>query len=264
MRINCHIIDPSGNITLIVETPVPRESQSRIAAQLMQRLPEVEQVAFMQPPSYPDTDIAVRMMGGEFCGNAAVSSAALWLSASGADIGEQRTLKLEMSGADEPLSVDIESCGNDIYRGSVEMLLPLSCSDCGFAYGGQSFHFPVVRFPGISHAIVTGGLTEDTAEKCIAAWCRQLGADAFGLLFVDAENSSMRPFVYVAQTDTAVWEGSCASGTCAVAVWKAHDTGKSAFVSRSQPGGTLRASFDGGSLVLTAQAKVLGNFSFEL
>ena len=45
------ILDPTGNITALVETPVDPARQPETAAALMARHPQVEQVGFLSPPA---------------------------------------------------------------------------------------------------------------------------------------------------------------------------------------------------------------------
>lgn len=262
MKLSFYMIDPSGNMTVIVETPVIRESQSRIANMLMSRYPQAEQVAFEEPPVHAGSDLAIRMMGGEFCGNAALSAAALFMHRGG--IPEKTSLRLEVSGAEKPLEAVIGQCGG-IYSGTVEMPLPLSCSERELFCGGRAYRYPVVEFAGISHVIVAGGLSERDAEDCIRDWCAFLKADALGIIF--REGDSIRPFVYVASTDTAVWERSCASGTCAVAAFEAASSRESTAIRLGQPGGILgaEAGYDGGiiSLRLNNTARIVGHFEIE-
>lgn len=259
MKLSYHIIDPSGNITLIVDTPVPVEYQSSIAKRLMSVYHEVEQVAFTVKPAIEGTDLAIRMMGGEFCGNASLSAASLWMYKAGA---LQKTLRLEVSGADRPLAVDIKGIGDGVYTGSVEMPLPLSCDKRELMYGGVTYKYPVVSFKGISHIIVEDGITPELAVECIRCWCAFLGADALGIIF--RENDSIRPFVYVASTDTAVWESSCASGTCAVAAYEAVRQDRSVSLRLSQEGGVLgaEAEYNGGlkAISLKNTARIIGHF----
>ena len=108
-NIKYHVMDPTGNITILVETPVAEASQPFVAAKLMELEPEVEQVGFLTLAETPEPDrsgclqqkmasqpektqqsekiplaessqnkydIALRMAGGEFCGNATMSAAA--------------------------------------------------------------------------------------------------------------------------------------------------------------------------------------------
>lgn len=84
MELNCYKINPTGNVTLIVEGAVPVEQQAALAAELMKRDTEAEQVGFLSKPQRFGSAAALRMMGGEFCGNAAISAAALVMDSHGA------------------------------------------------------------------------------------------------------------------------------------------------------------------------------------
>lgn len=236
MKIKYTKFNPSGNITLIVETPVSRESQAAIAAKLMELDSEVEQVGFVESSSSPDALFRLQMMGGEFCGNATISAAALAMSKQDIDMDN---ITLEVSGADNVLRVDIERIDESTYKGTVRMPLPESNFDCELLFDGKSFTLPVIRMPGICHAIVTGELSPAFAEKAISEWCRQLNADALGLMFYNAEEKLLSPLVYVQSTGSTVWESSCASGSCAVAAYESFKAGESSLISLKQPGGTL-------------------------
>ena len=50
MELNCYKINPTGNVTLIVEGAVPVEQQAALAAELMKRDTEAEQVGFLSKP----------------------------------------------------------------------------------------------------------------------------------------------------------------------------------------------------------------------
>ena len=45
-RVTWTLLDPTGNITLLVETPVPTEEQPTVAQKLMRLEPTTEQVGF--------------------------------------------------------------------------------------------------------------------------------------------------------------------------------------------------------------------------
>lgn len=261
-------VDPTGNITLIVETPVPRESQSRIAAELLRRDNDAEQVGFLEAPEKAGARRRLQMMGGEFCGNAAISAAAIIIGCLEPDGGSARELALEVSGA--PDVVPVKICAeSDSYRGTVSMPLPESVCVYNFRCGDDTYTLPLVRFPGICHCIVSGGLSRETAQRCIADWCRQLDAEALGLMFCDEAAGSLEPLVYVASTDTAVWESSCASGTAAAAAYLACARGRDVSISMSEPCGVLsaEAGLRGGkvrSLKLTGKAAILGKCMAEI
>ena len=68
------ILDPTGNITALVEGPVEPERYAPVASAVMRRHPAVEQVGFF---SVKDGRPALAMAGGEFCVNASLCAAAL-------------------------------------------------------------------------------------------------------------------------------------------------------------------------------------------
>ena len=267
MKINCTKIDPSGNITVIVDSYVPRELQSRVAAEIMAHDAQVEQVGFMEKSKSAGCCAHLQMMGGEFCGNASLSAAAVVLKSSAAAVGVGYEIMLSVSGAVEPVKIVGSMTDVDCFDGEVNMPLPEAIYDCCFMDGFESYNLTVVRFTGISHAIVpTGTLSREDAERTIGSWCRQINADALGLMFFDKTDSTLTPLVYVASTNTAVWEGSCASGTSAIAAYLAELDGEHADVCLKEPRGKLSASaaYSGSqvcSLTLSGSAKIQDCFS---
>lgn len=259
MNIEYWKIDPTGNITLIVETPVPRESQSRVAAELLKLDPSAEQVGFFEKPDDPSAELRLQMMGGEFCGNATISAATIICG------GEAKELSLEVSGAPDLVAVSIAPAQDDGCLGTVSMPLPESV--CSADIGGYTL--PLVRFPGICHAVVTEQIPRSEAEASIPGWCAQLDTDALGLMFYDEAAGSLEPLVYVASTNTSYWESSCASGTSAVAAYLACARKADAAISLREPCGVLsaEAKFSGGavsSLTLTGKARIIGKYMAEI
>ena len=74
-EIQYYLLDPTGNQTVLVETSVPEKIQPAVAKQIMECEPEAEQVGFV---SFLENSIEIRMAGGEFCGNAAMSAGVLY------------------------------------------------------------------------------------------------------------------------------------------------------------------------------------------
>ena len=74
-RIDYCYADPAGNITILVETALPVSDYPEVASHLLSLEPAAEQVGFIERVS--GAGISMRMAGGEFCGNAAFSAAAL-------------------------------------------------------------------------------------------------------------------------------------------------------------------------------------------
>ena len=170
------------------------------------------------------------MMGGEFCGKALRSAARAWTAAHPDALG--RALPYEISGCDRPLSVTADESGS--VRAS--MPLPLSVE----RWNGLD----TAVFPGIVHALCVGREPdEDHARKLTSALAAVWTAPAAGVMYLDREGRTMRPAVWVRDTDTLFFESSCASGSAAAAaiLSRAQPDGESVWPLR-QPGGVILAS----------------------
>ena len=244
------LFDPTGNTTLLVETPVPALSQPIVAQKLMALEPAAEQVGFVFPGK--EGTIRLRMAGGEFCGNASMSAAALALDRAGRREG---TVAVRVDGTDEPVPVVLTALPDGARRGAVTMPRPLSAVTEELPGGHR---LPVVRFPGIVHVICENALSRDAAEALAPDWCRSLNAEALGLMLFDRARSCLAPLVYVPAAGTLCWETSCASGTTAVGAWLAAESGQPVDLSLAQPGGTLAIAADAdGGLLLTGTVRLL-------
>lgn len=243
MQVHYAIYDPTHNITLLVDTPVPRTQHAAAAVELMRQFPAVEQVGFLESAE-PPALLHLQMMGGEFCGNATMSAACYLAEQDGLDNG-CFDLPLSVSGAGH-MVCRLERHGDDCF-GTVSMPLPLSVGTERLSLGGSVQERPVVRFPGIVHCILPAdACTRTEAEQVIRPLCRTLQADACGLLLFDAAEQSFSPLVYVASTDTAVWESGCGSGSAALGCYLASQ-GRTGALPLRQPGGTItvQAQWDG-------------------
>ena len=266
MKISYFKVNPTGNITLLVDTPVSRECQSAVAAKLMAAVSDAEQVGFFEPAAAPCTPLRLQMMGGEFCGNASISTAAVLLNGTGE---EAFTTPLEVSGMAEDIAVSVKRNADGSFTGTVDMPIPEAIYDYTFINGFDTYTLPLVRFPGICHVIADKRLSPVIAEKYVADWCRQLKSEALGIMFFDKAKNTLEPFVYVASTDTAVWETSCASGTSAVAAYVAKLKRHSVSLSLRQAGGVLTAQAEYSAndvrrIRLTGSAVIEGKFEIEL
>ena len=110
------VLNPSGNLTALVTEWGGAEDEAEITAHLMQ---ESEQVAYLDPPSLPGALARIRLMGGEFCGNAAMAAAG-WLVRDRLRSGEEMTVPIEVSGAQGVLFCRIRGL-DDGFEGMVEM-----------------------------------------------------------------------------------------------------------------------------------------------
>ena len=289
------ILDPTGNITALVESEVSIDRQPSVAAGIMDLYEDVEQVGFVgfsrndvhmgcdsntgMADNNCHIDCQLRMAGGEFCGNAAMSAAVLYhirnMSAedgrfssndqagSNDQISSKKTdvpvsVVLRVSGSSVPIEVKLfrDSCIE--YRTAIHMPPALSITEKIFVFklqDGTSMGapLPIVELEGISHIIVEDRsplffISErgDYAERAIRQWQAELGADGLGLMFLSSlpTGIGMKPLVYIPRGDTIFWERSCASGTCAVGIHRAWKEARSVELTLQEPGGSLSVKSD--------------------
>ena len=243
------LMDPTGNTTLLVETPVPEKLQPAVAEALMRQEPATEQVGFLSP--HPN-GISLRMAGGEFCGNAAMSTGILCLTKKARNTGE---LLVFVDGTEKPVAVFAELLSDASWRGVVSMPAPVSVS---WGRLPENKKCPVVRFPGITHIILKENMEQKAAEALAKRLCAEFGAEALGLMFLNPEENQLKPLVYVPAANTLFWESSCASGTTACGVFMAEETGLPVQLALRQPGGTLTISAKpDGELQLSGEVRIL-------
>ena len=279
----CSILDPTGNITALVEH-CPEHLRQETAAAVMRRFPEVEQVGFFRAGSRnPSCGAELFMAGGEFCGNASMSAAALALirarergntPSAGREQADGGTeLRLLVSGVSSPVEVRLKQSGSDRNCFFAGVLMPpaVSISMRGLRYGGKSGSLPVVEMEGISHIVIEPSspffdLKEHPAEAetAVRSFCGELGADGLGLMFLEEEGDalSLTPLVYIPGSGTVFWENSCASGSSACGMYLSAAEGRCGDRSFREPGGTLRVTSDPqrGETWLYGTARLVGTY----
>ncbi|MCR4606641.1 MAG: hypothetical protein K5771_02810 [Oscillospiraceae bacterium] len=244
-RIDYCYANPAGNITILVETAFNVADYPQIASKLLSAEPEAEQVGFIEGVS--TSDVSLRMAGGEFCGNAAFSSAAFAAMKSGAD---KAVISVDFRGIDRSLTASVKRTSDKCFRGTIDMPLPEEISEQRLNFNETEVILPVVRFPGIAHIICTSPLEKGFAEAALKQWCAELGTSAAGIMLLDKNNKTLTPLVYVPDPETLFWESSCASGTCAAAAWLSSRSGTYGTYSFAEPGGTLGAETEKNSIRL--------------
>lgn len=242
--------DPAGNITAFVLDPVAPEERTRVARALL-ALPclDAEQVAFVCPPK-GGADGRIEMSGGEFCGNAVRAYGLLLARERGA--ARSMELTLEISGCDDPVTVDVHP-GEGFVRAS----MPLPRSVRPLARG--ALEGTVVDLGGIVHFVThcppDEGVLEDVEPLLLAP--REAGgysgAEAYGVIFL--HGGRMTPLVKVPAAGSLCWEGSCGSGTLAAGAAESRAVPDGVF-SRDyfQPAGVIRLELarKGGRIVSAA------------
>lgn len=229
-------LSPTQNMTIIVEEPVPRADHGRVAGALMAYAGVyAEQAGFREPPMLSGVQARLQMMGGEFCGNAAMCLAACVARENGLGEGDETAFSIEMSGAAEPVGCRVRLSGGE-YVCRVEIPPPwtLETRD-GYA---------LARLPGIAHAVIECEEPERLragAEDMLRRIAAEVSEEAVGLMLYAPRKSELLPLVYVKGTDSMVWERGCGSGSAAVGAYAAWRDGRGADLPLRQPGGVIRA-----------------------
>ena len=260
-QINVRIADPSGNTTIFVLDRTDRRDYAAVAKALLikryyaegrELIPE--QVAFVTGPA------SMEMCGLEFCGNATRAFALMC-----AEAGQYRlpdgsgVVRVQVSGAEEPLDVTVT-----LETGYTSVRMPDHQEVSEFEGG------TLVRYDGIVHLILDDIPSDERFEELREMIATALDPPAIGVMFCPeeavevshfrfdlpedvsgAETVYMAPVVYVRDVNTVYHEGSCASGTTAVAVARScgKPDGKYQY-DVCQPAGTLTATatVDGGAV----------------
>lgn len=252
-------MNPTGNRTILVTTPVEKKYYHKVASELMRAEPTAEQVGFLDVTN--GGTFRLNMAGGEFCGNATMSAAVLLcmkgqaespvpLKVSGAK-GIMKALvrkcedglkKNSKSSANGPEGKKAVKCtGSEcLYTASVKMPSPVEIRDVSVSLGGKKTLLPAVIFDGIMHIILNGtGMARNQAELNIRLWSGELNVPCLGLMFYDEAKNRLKPLVYVKEPETLVWENSCGSGSVAEAAWLYHNGIVKDSYEFCEPGGKL-------------------------
>lgn len=236
-------LDPTGNLTCLVLDPADPAEEATLTREL---LGQCEQVAYLMPPERPEAVAGIRLMGGEFCGNAAMATAA-WLVRDEIARGEEKTLLLEVSGAADPVRCVVRKTAEG-FEGTVEMPGVPEIEEetiCGIP-------FTLVRMEGIVHLASTDRTIDQAgAETLIRKIAGQLQDEAVGLLQWDREKQYMVPLVYVRGSGSLTWEHGCGSGSAAIGALETLRSGEKT-VTVNQPGGTIRVTAEKEGSAVTA------------
>jgi len=211
MKLDFIKINPAGNITILIDNfNIYDKDIAKISEELMREDNlHAEQVGFIK-------DNHLQMMGGEFCGNASRAFASL-LAFRDKTFSKQKIYKITCSGEDEILAVDVrEGQTENSFLAKIKMPKFISLEEINV----DEYKLGLVRFSGINHFIFDIKENKETNfENIIDLVKKYLSNEdysAFGIMFFDRDNLSMKPYVYVKEVGSGVYENSCASGTTAL------------------------------------------------
>ena len=267
-----YILDPTGNITALVESEVDISLQPDAAEMIMKLHPDVEQVGFVRYGGNGGPDVFLRMAGGEFCGNASICAAALFLLRkqgeedgvnSFAELREStHTVCLSVSGIQ--VEVQLTVTGENSFYARIEMPEALSIEETFLDFGSERIPVPIIKMEGISHILIEKESPLFALKNDPQAAEEQLrlagaGSSCLGFLFQDENEEKIRltPLVFVPGSDTMFWENSCASGSAALGMYFASKKNAPVDMTLDEPGGSLRVvSHPGGPTFLYGSVRL--------
>lgn len=244
--------NPSGNTTVLILDPLPREKYPEIAIKIMSDTYLcAEQVGFLEEADEPGALARLHMMGGEFCGNASRSFAG-WLALRGSEKAkpegfreDEKEVRIQVSGQAGTLTVRVQNQWSDhTCNAEIDMPLPLKILH---GRNDQLSEYSIVIYEGITHVILWNKVAAEVYVNIVEDFLEKegLSTDCFGIMFYDSRTSEMVPVVHVKAVDSLVWESSCGSGTVALASALADRQKESIeHLQVRQPGGDLFVSVD--------------------
>ena len=234
MKLSVQVVNPAGNTTLLVQTPVPQEDRREVAARLLsiQEL-QGQQVGFLVPP-LGDAVIRLETVDNAFCGNALRSAGLSYAAQRG--FRRERKFPAEISGCGQALTVQVNPLTSQVWA---ETPVPQEIAKCTRL--GEPAR--AVLLPGIVYGItqISRDMDEAQIRKTLLELCETFSTPAAGVLFWKFREKSMVPAVYTKDADALLLPGSSASGAAAIAAWNAIGAGKNGShkLDVRQPGGVI-------------------------
>ncbi len=232
-------VNPAGNITIFVTTPIDKKDYANVASRLFElKEHKAEQVGFIKEGN------RMEMSGTEFCGNAS-RAFALWYAKNRLGVDGEAKVKISVSGSEQSLNVEVNT-KNDYTK--IEMPMPVSIKNWQDVDGVQELkersEGVLIDFGGILHLVLWNTeATKERFEYYNKFLIDKFDAPANGVMFMDKENMNLVPIVYVKDVETTYFEGSCGSGStaCAVALAYGKPDGKYSY-DLHQPAGSIVAT----------------------
>ena len=251
-------MSPTQNMTILVESLLPRESYQQVARELMKyENIHAEQVGFIEPAERPEAWARLWMMGGEFCGNASMALAAFLAWERNLPAGQPLNVPLEVSGLQDLITVSLTRQEYES-RCSIQMPPPEKIEFLTLSLKDQVYQAAVIHLEGITHIIIdaaqVSGDKERFAEMAIREWAKHFNPEALGVVIFDRVRNYIKPLVYVPSAGSLTWERGCGSGTAAIGAFLAHSASGTIGADITQPGGVIsvKAGYDQERMMKTA------------
>lgn len=214
---------PGGNDTaLFLGLPTSIGQRKAINDAIMGVYPNVEQVGFVNlNPQDPE----LQMAGGEFCGNATRATAWQVLK------GQKGDIEIKVSGVDRKLKAGVTADGEAYAQ------MPVYPDPAKIIPDSEKPGNYTVEMEGITHYIdfdtsQIDGLTLEQIKKQAFGKIKERGLDKYsaaGIMYTEKTDNGViiTPVVYVRDIDTLFYETACGSGTAALGLATALETGAS-------------------------------------
>lgn len=230
---------PSKNMTAFVTSAVEEQDYVRVANHLMSdEYISAEQVGFFVQPKNERAVLRLEMSGGEFCGNGLLSAAAYCVHKK---LTDKQSFSIEISGASDLLTCEVKQNGDGSYFAKGEMPTEYELKALSLDFSGEEIVGTVVKLAGISHFITDYPLDVESYDSLLSLLLERIDDMAVGIIPYEQKGHnqfSIRPFVWVKESGSKIFERSCGSGSYALALLmkEAKDL---KHLHIEQPGGTV-------------------------
>ncbi|MBT2292746.1 diaminopimelate epimerase [Paenibacillus albidus] len=233
--------NPTQNMTILVFTKHPAEEYIPIASKIMSyNNVYAEQVGFIEPAGHHSADAALRMAGGEFCGNACMALAAFLAAEKGAT-----EVVLEVSGTDQLVRCQVKPNGDD-YLCQINMPLPKQIEQKTIHFEGNDLDVVIVRYEDSIHLVIEVDHFDRKVREQAQLLAKLLGVTAgsqlIGVLLYKSSTEELVPLIYVPHLDSMIWERGCGSGTASLGAYRAWQIKGEFEAPIRQPGGTIHVA----------------------
>lgn len=241
MKDNYVILRPGGNDTaLVIGLQRDPSKRKEINDKILSQNPKVEQVGFV---NLDLKELELLMAGGEFCGNATRSTA--WLALN----GKPGEVEIKVSGVSNILRAGVKQ------NGDAWAQMPIYSEPSKIKKLEEGSY--IVAMDGITQVVMPDPFTVINEEEIKAFTKKKLeelnlleSVPAAGIMFYTKVGQTIKiePVVWVRDIQTLFYESACGSGTTAVGLVQALETGSSVTETILQPSGMsidVRVNFNG-------------------
>ncbi len=242
IKLNFFKLSTSENTTVIITDYVPEKLYSKISEKVMSSTHlEAEQVGFLLPPEKKDSQARLEMSGGEFCGNGVLALGAL---CDHLGIINDSNFSVEISGVNSSLKTEIieTNCLQEKYV--VKAAMPVCYSRKSYICNySEQIQGDIIFLQGISHFLIRGenNFDEKIIKDIMNEISENISGEAVGIIPYFSKNNEyfIKPYIYVKENNSYIFERGCGSGTLALGLYLAEENTQNIYRQVNQPGGVI-------------------------